>query len=63
MAVCVQLSKFGILLLKYKWPLGCSFQNFIFCCKKANGRLSAVFKILYFPEKKKKKKKNGCPFG
>ena len=51
MAVWVQLSKFYIFLEKYEWPFGCSFQNFVFHCKKANGRLGTVFKIFHFVEK------------
>ena len=52
MTVWVQLSKFYILLQKHEWPFGCSFQNFVFRCKKTNGRLGTVFKTFHFAVKK-----------
>ena len=51
MAVWVQLSKFYTLLQKHEWLFGYNFQNFVFRCKKANGRLGTVFKILHFAVK------------
>ena len=48
MAVWVQLSKFYTSLQKHEWPFGYSFQNFVFRCKKTNGRLGTGFKILHF---------------
>ena len=51
MAVLAQLSKFYISLQKHEWPISCSFQNFVFRCKKTNGHLGAVFKILHFAVK------------
>ena len=51
MAVWIQLSKFYTSLQKHEWPFGCSFQNFVFNCKKINGRLRTVFKILHFAVK------------
>ena len=51
MAVWLQLPKFYTLLQKREWSFGCSFQNFAFRCKKTNGRLGTVFKILHFAVK------------
>ena len=56
-AIWVQLSKFYILFWKHEWPLGCSFQNFVFHCKKPNGRMGIVFKIFHFAVQ------NEWPFG
>ena len=51
MAAWVQFSKFYTSMQKHKWPFGRSFQNFVFRCKKTNGRLGTVFKILHFAVK------------
>ena len=51
MAAWVQFSKFYTSMEKHKWPFGRSFQNFVFRCKKRNGRLGTVFKILHFAVK------------
>ena len=53
MAVWVQLSKFSISLQKKnKCPFGCSFQNFVFRCKKNKWLFGNNCKISYFAIKK-----------
>ena len=45
--------RFRICLWEIQMPFGYNFQNSPFCCKKTNGSLGAVFKILHFVVKKR----------